>query len=249
MPNLRSQRDPMSRTSVGHQALALSFAYTGTSFPSAMPRSANSVGPRNVPRPAISFAVDASSCTQCSTESTPDPARRNHLDRPRTRLDLLPHGLSGVIGAVDLSGDPDVVAVSAGDRERSPSRDHARTGDDALLDRARELTRPGTAEVADGRDPRGEMAPEVHRALDRGHRLVQAPRLGGQVGAPSKFRCTWQSMSPGAMVRPLASTTRAADAARGARACGPTHATRPSSTSTPARRRTRSPSKTVASAR
>jgi hypothetical protein len=66
---------------------------------------------------------------------------------------------------------------------------------------------------------------------------------------PSKHRCTCASISPGESVQPDASTTDAARATRGARACGPTHSIAPAPISTPVFARTRSPSNTVASAR
>ncbi len=62
---------------------------------------------------------------------------------------------------------------------------------------------------------------------------------------PSKHRCTWQSISPGVRVLPRPSISSASRAERGARACAPTHATRPSSTSTPARCLTVRPSNSV----
>jgi hypothetical protein len=62
---------------------------------------------------------------------------------------------------------------------------------------------------------------------------------------PSKHRWTWQSINPGVSVLPRPSIWSAARAERVARACEPTHSTRPSATSTPARCLTFRPSKSV----
>jgi len=62
---------------------------------------------------------------------------------------------------------------------------------------------------------------------------------------PSKHRWTWQSINPGVRVLPRPSIWSAARAERVARACAPTHATRPSSASTPARSLTVRPSNRV----
>ena len=50
---------------------------------------------------------------------------------------------------------------------------------------------------------------------------------------PSKIRWTWQSINPGVRVLPSPSTSEAARATRGARACAPTHWIVPPATCTP----------------
>ena len=111
------------------------------------------------------------------------PARRDELDREGAGADLLADGAADRVGAVDLSCDPDVVAMPSGDRERRTGRDHRGAGHDTRLDRPGELDDADTPEVPDGRDAVDEMLARVDRPLDRTERRRQPGCLGGEVGA------------------------------------------------------------------
>ena len=95
------------------------------------------------------------------------PARRDELDREGAGADLLADGAADRVGAVDLSCDPDVVAMPSGDRERRTGRDHRGAGHDTRLDRPGELDDADAPEVPDGRDAVDEMLARVDRPLDR----------------------------------------------------------------------------------
>ena len=108
-------------------------------------------------------------------------AGRDELDRGGAAADLLADGLPERVDAVDLPREPDAVPVAARHGERAPSGDDPRPGEQAALHRAGELGDAEAAEVADGRDARGEMALRVHRALDRAEGSVELAPFRGEV--------------------------------------------------------------------
>jgi hypothetical protein len=89
-----------------------------------------------------------------------DPARRDQLDRRRAAADLLADGGADAVGAVDLAGERDVVAVAARDREGAPGRQDPRPRDEA--------GRHGPCHV----DAR---APHPTQIAHRGHAGVEVP--------------------------------------------------------------------------
>src|SRR5206468_12926623 len=103
-----------------------------------------------------------------------DAAGRDQLDRLGTGTDLLADGPAQPVRPVELAGEPDVVPVTTGDRERAAGRDDPWPGEPAGRDRPRELDRSEPTEVPDGRHAGGQLLPGVHRALER-------PDHGGQL--------------------------------------------------------------------
>ena len=100
---------------------------------------------------------------------------------------------------------------------------------------------PMPPEVADGRHASGRGASRRSHGLDRREHRRRAHRSA----SPAKSPCAVEIEVDVAVHQPRrqratrAVDARAARASRGARACGPTHAIRSPSTSTPWRRRTR----------
>src|SRR4249919_3812601 len=139
-----------------------------------MPIIALSVGPRNVPRAAISRAIAVVVCMACSIESTPastacmiPSAPIACAATPRAHADLLPDRRPHRVGPVDLSPDADVVTVAARDRERTTGGGDAWARDAALLDRPRQVDDAHAAEVPHRRHATLEMLAGVDGPLDR----------------------------------------------------------------------------------
>ena len=89
-----------------------------------------------------------------------DAACRDQFDRRRAVADLLAHGGPDRVGSVDLPGERDVVAVAAGDGERTTGRED-----------------PGSRDEAGGHGPRDVDARAAH-----------PPRSRTEVTPASRFR-------------------------------------------------------------
>ena len=176
-------------------------------------------------------------------------AGRDELDRRSAGSDLLAHRAPEPLRPVDLAREPDLVPVPARDRQRPAGRQDPRTGEQAAFDAARDL---------DHRIAAPSQVPH------RGHAVIE--RVGPRCARPSRSRRRRSSSRAprrrsrrsrrstdgrGSRSIPASGSCRvrrsgpplAPNASRGR--ARPTHATRPSATSTPARSLTVRPSNSV----